>query len=135
MEMQSDRIIIRGMKMRRLYVGLVLLTLFVFRRAYFANYVLWDDDALIFNNIILKMPFAEALKTSFTNFYHGDYFPLTLMSYWADFQIFGMNAGMQHLINLLLQVSNVVLLVMFLRRYTKDSVFVVLAAVGFAIHP
>lgn len=123
------------MKKGRLVALAAFLTLLTFQRAFFANYVLWDDDALIFNNIILKMPFWEALKTSFTRYYHGDYFPLTLMSYWVDIQLLGVESAGQHIVNLVLQIINVTLLVLFLYRLTENFKFVVVATLLFAVHP
>lgn len=123
------------MKQRWILLALILLVFFTFQRALFADYVLWDDDALVFNNIVSKQPFGAALKTAFTIYYHGDYFPLTLMSYWVDYQLFGYNAQAQHLINLGLHILNVVLLFLFLRRFTKREALVWLPALLFAIHP
>lgn len=123
------------MKKGRLIAFAAFMTLLTFQRAFFANYVLWDDDALIFNNIILKMPFWEALRTSFTKYYHGDYFPLTLMSYWVDIQVFGAEAVGQHAVNLVLQIFNVALMALFLYRLTENYKFAAVATLLFAIHP
>jgi len=117
------------------YVILVILVVAVFHQALFAQYVLWDDDALITNNVLLKMPFAEAFKTATSVYYHGDYFPLTLMSYWFDAQVFGMNPLWQHLENLFLHLLSVCLLFSFLSSFTKDRRISFIISLLFAIHP
>lgn len=114
---------------------ILLLSAYTFHRAFFAEYVLWDDDALIFNNIMLKMPFWEALKTASTSYYHGDFFPLTLTSYWIDHALFGLNPTAQHVINWIMHLVSVFLLYLFLDRFTKDKWIVIAATLAYAIHP
>ena len=114
---------------------LVFLILLVFQKAFIAQYVLWDDNALVLENPILKLPFWDALKTSFTTYYHGDYFPLTLMSYWFDVQLAGMNSTLQHVENLLLHIVAVLLLLDCFRKVTKNDNLSFLIALVFAIHP
>lgn len=123
------------MKQRTILAFILCLTAFTFQRAFFAEYVLWDDDALIFNNIMLKMPFWEALKTASTSYYHGDYFPLTLTSYWIDNALFGMNAFPQHVINWLMHLISVSLLFLFLNKFTQNKTIVYLATLAYAVHP
>ncbi|MBS1970852.1 MAG: tetratricopeptide repeat protein [Bdellovibrionales bacterium] len=117
------------------YLLLAILIPLVFQRAFIAQYVLWDDDALVLNNPILKMPFWEAVKVSFSNYYHGDYFPLTLMSYWLDVQLAGVSAFFQHTENLILHMAATLLLLSCLYKLTKSMTFAVLVSLFFAIHP
>lgn len=113
----------------------LLLIPLVFCRAFFAQYVTWDDDVLILRNPLLQAPFWEALKSSFQVYYHGDYFPLTLMSYWVDYQLFGLNAQAQHLENLVLHVGAVILLYRILRSFTQNDALSFLISLIFAVHP
>lgn len=117
------------------YLLLAILIPLVFQRAFIAQYVLWDDDALVLNNPILKLPFWDAVKASFGNYYHGDYFPLTLLSYWLDVQIAGFNAFFQHTENLILHILAALLLLSCLHKLTKNLTFSVLVSLFFAIHP
>lgn len=116
-------------------VILALLVVLVYHRAYFAQFVLWDDDALIMNNGTLKMPLWQALETAFSVYYHGDYFPLTLMSYWTDVYFFGESAQAMHLINLALQVFNVSLLYIFLKKLTKSETTALIICLFYGFHP
>lgn len=118
-----------------LYIAIAILICVVFQKAFSAQYVLWDDDALVLNNPLLKLPFWEALKTAFTVYYHGDYFPLTLMSYWFDMNLFGTNAAAQHTENVLLHVVAALLLLDVLRKLTKNDGLSFLITLVFAVHP
>ncbi|MDH4207117.1 MAG: tetratricopeptide repeat protein, partial [Desulfobacteraceae bacterium] len=65
----------------------------------------------------------------------GYWHPLTWMSHMLAFQVFGLKSGMHHLINLLLHISNTLLLFFVLKRMTGalwQSAFV---AAVFALHP
>lgn len=123
------------MKPKKLLLIILALTAYTFHRAFFANYVLWDDDALIFNNVMLKMPFWEALKTASTSYYHGDFFPLTLTSYWIDHALFGMNAAAQHGINWLMHLISVALLFLFLQKFSQHKILILFATLAYALHP
>lgn len=112
-----------------------VLVILVYHQAYWAEYLLWDDDALIQNNSMLQKPFYEAFKTAFTIFYHGDYFPFTLLSYWVDHYFFGQSSRAMHIVNLILQCLNVVLLYLFLKQMKIRQEIALLTTLVFAIHP
>jgi hypothetical protein len=99
------------------------------------SYVLWDDDLLITDNVILRMPLGEALKAAFFGYYNGDYMPLTLMSYWAEITLGGYQAHIHHLFNLALHCMNVVLCWFLLKRLVKDPWTIWIAVGLFALHP
>lgn len=122
-------------KIKWFYPVLLVLVPIVFHRAFFSQYVLWDDDVLLLQNPILKAPFWEALKTSFTVYYHGDYFPLTLMSYWIDIAALGMGPGLQHAENLALHLLATFLLLSCLRKLAQNDALAFLLTLIYAIHP
>ncbi|MBM4251876.1 MAG: tetratricopeptide repeat protein [Deltaproteobacteria bacterium] len=114
---------------------IVISVLCVFWQVRSMSYVLWDDDLLIADNAILRMPFIDAVKAAFGGYYNGDYMPLTLMSYWCEVRFAGFQPSVQHLSNLFLHVVNVLLCWVWLKRIIKDP-RIIWAAVGiFAIHP
>ncbi len=99
------------------------------------SYVLWDDDLLITDNEILRLPFAQALRASFLGYYNGDYMPITLMSYWTEIKFAGYQSSVQHLSNLLIHCINVVLCWIWLNRLLPNKFAVVLSVLFFALHP
>lgn len=117
------------------YLILGILIPLVFQKAFVAQYVLWDDNALVLENPLLKLPFWEALKAALSVYYHGDYFPLTLMSYWFDVQVAGTSAFFQHCENLVLHMAASFLLLSCLHKLTKNLGLSFLVSLVFAIHP
>ena len=61
--------------------------------------------------------------------------PLTLLSHALDFEIYGPNAGLHHLTNVLLHTLNVVILFLLLLRATGAMGRSLLVAALFALHP
>lgn len=107
----------------------------IFMRAFTAPYVSWDDDVLVLNNPLLQLPFWDALKNSFQVYYHGDYFPLTLMSYWLDAQFSGFGAPFQHIENLCLHFLSVLILFRLLRSLSQNEVLSFFVTLVYALHP
>ena len=56
-----------------------------------AGFLLYDDQTYIVHNPILRAPFLEAAQRSFADAYAFNYHPLHLISYWADYQLWGLN--------------------------------------------
>ena len=120
----------------RLWTALLLAGVVVaFFRAVAADYVVWDDQAFIQGNPLLRDDFLPAVKAAFTQFFMGDYLPLTLMSYWFEIQVFGFDPGSQHAVNLALHLVNVLLLLRVLRARAVAPRVAWLVAVIFALHP
>ncbi|MGE0527146.1 MAG: hypothetical protein AB7G93_17930 [Bdellovibrionales bacterium] len=100
-----------------------------------ADYVQWDDDVFILSNPILNLPFLEAVSLAFTRFFHGDYLPLTLMSYWLEVAVFGVNPTVQHVVNFALHLLNVGLIGLIVARLFGTPPLTWFVAVVFALHP
>lgn len=113
----------------------IALVFFVYQRAFWANLVFWDDDVFILRNEILKMPFGDAIKTTFTSYFHGDYLPLTIMSYWTEIYLFGQDVLIFHTTNLILHAINVALVYLIIKKFSKDAYFAFAITLIFAIHP
>src|SRR5271157_2861886 len=61
--------------------------------------------------------------------------PLTWLSHMADCQLFGLNSGPHHLVNVALHAANVLLLFWLLQRATGTAWRSFLVAALFAVHP
>ena len=108
---------------------------YAYGRAVTMGYVLWDDDVMIQHNAMLQLPFAAALKVAFGGMYHGDYMPLTLISYWSEIALVGMNPQLQHLVNLLLHLVNVLLLYRLMRNFPEILPLAPVLITLYALHP
>ncbi len=77
----------------------------------------------------------HGLRWSFTNRLVGNSVPLTWITHMLDWQLYGDNAGLHHLTNVLLHAATVVLLFLVLWRMTGRLWLSALATALFAIHP
>lgn len=107
----------------------------VFFRATQAGFLTWDDNVLITGNPILQSSFAETVNLSFTTFFHGDYFPATLMSFWVDNLVFDLNPTAMHIENLVLHLLNGLLVFHLLKLITKNFGLSFAIAGIFLFHP
>jgi tetratricopeptide (TPR) repeat protein len=75
------------------------------------------------------------VRWAFSNFYCDNYVPIDFLSHNLDVQLFGLNAGKHHDVNILLHALNAVLLFWVLRRATGYSARSAMVAALFALHP
>lgn len=117
-------------------VLLVLLTGTAYVRTFGNGFVKFDDGGYVADNAAVKAGLtAESIKYAFTTFDMGNWTPLTWLSYELNVSLFGVNAAALHAVDLLLHMSNVVLLFLLLLRMTgRFGPSAVIAAI-FAVHP
>ncbi|HKN70992.1 MAG TPA: tetratricopeptide repeat protein, partial [Terriglobales bacterium] len=72
---------------------------------------------------------------AFTSFHASNWHPLTWISHMADCQLFGLNSGAHHLVNVALHAANVLLLFWLLQRATGAVWRSFFVAALFAVHP
>jgi len=116
--------------------GLILLTLCVFWQAHNFGFIKFDDPSYITANphVLQGLTWAS-VKWAFTGVHGENHHPLTSLSHLLDVQLFGLRAGLHHLVNVAFHVANVLLLFTLLRRMTGAIWCSALVAVLFAIHP
>jgi Tfp pilus assembly protein PilF len=119
-----------------LSVGLVALTVAVFAPARHFSFVSWDDPLYLAENPVVRQGITPAglawALTSPGRFY---WHPLTWLSHMLDVQVFGMDAGAHHVVNLALHAAGTLLLFLLLRRITGHAGRSALVAALFAVHP
>ncbi|HLV87874.1 MAG TPA: tetratricopeptide repeat protein [Candidatus Sulfotelmatobacter sp.] len=74
-------------------------------------------------------------KWAWTTTTEGNWHPLTWLSHQFDCQLFGLNAGAHHFVNLLLHCSNTLLVFLLLNRSTRAKWQSAMVAALFALHP
>src|SRR5262249_31229737 len=77
----------------------------------------------------------NGLVWAFTQYHSGNWHPLTWMSHMVDCQLFGLQAGAHHLVNVGFHVANALLLLALLRSFTGAAGRSAFAAALFALHP
>jgi protein O-mannosyl-transferase len=96
----------------------------------------YDDGAYVVHNDHLKHGFnLKLVKWSFTNYYAGNWDPLTWLSHGLDCRIFSLDAGRHHQTNVIIHALSAVVLFLLLWRATGFMGRSLAVAALFAVHP
>lgn len=87
------------------------ITLLVFLPSLENEFVNWDDDQYIYENRYIQASPGNVLIWSFSTFHVGNWHPLTWMSHFLDYTIWGLNPRGHHLSSIVLHSLNAVLVV------------------------
>src|SRR5687768_16227903 len=101
---------------------------------------IWDDDYYVWNNPLLRsmdgLPqiwnVGEWLKGEQSSM-RLQYYPLTLTTFWIEYQLWGTKTTGYHVVNVLLHATTACLLWVVLRRLNIPGAWA--AAAVFALHP
>jgi protein O-mannosyl-transferase len=119
-----------------IYSVLALVTFLIFLQVHNFNFINYDDNHYFYENphILSGLSFKN-IEWAFTTGQESNWHPLTWISLMLDHQLFGLNPGWSHLINLFFHIANTVLLFAVLKKMT-DSVWPsAFVAALFALHP
>ena len=95
-----------------------------------------DDDFYVTKNVHVNTGLhLDNVVWAFTSYYEANWHPLTWLSHMADCQLFGLDPGPQHLVNVLVHAANVLLLFLLLERATGACWRSFFVAALFAAHP
>lgn len=115
-----------------LLLVIVVLTIVAYFKILWFDFVFWDDDKQIINNIYVLHWSAEHLKYNFFN-ERFTFIPLTLYS--ITYNIFGYNSLVFHAISLIFHFINILLINAFIRRLNFSFFIVCFVTILFALHP
>ncbi|MFZ3265232.1 MAG: tetratricopeptide repeat protein [Terriglobales bacterium] len=115
---------------------LVVATVLLYIRVSHYEFLDFDDSQYVAKNVHVRTGFNLGnVAWAFTSFYAANWHPLTWLSHMADCQLFGLNSGAHHLVNLALHAANVFLLFWLLQRATGAAWRSFFVAALFAVHP
>ena len=115
---------------------LVIITLAVYQQVRNYEFVNYDDDVYITSNLEVKSGLTAAnIRWALTDEHRGNWHPVTWLSHMLDIELYGMNAGRHHLINVLFHIINTLLLFLVFRKMTGDLGKSSFVAALFALHP
>src|SRR5436309_1388414 len=84
------------------------------------QFINYDDQDYLTDNLNVQAGLTwKGIVWAFSTGYAGNWHPLTWVSHMLDCQIYGMNAGVHHVTNLLLHIGNTLLLFFVLKRMTR----------------
>ena len=96
------------------------------------NGFVWDDTKYIQNNPLITTIDLQAL---FSEYVMGNYHPLTMLTYALEYQVFGLDAGGYHVVNLALHLVNVFLVYYLVALLSRQVFIALVTAFFFGIHP
>jgi tetratricopeptide (TPR) repeat protein len=117
-------------------IFIIVSTCSVYAQVLNYDFINYDDDEYITENEFVKKGITEeSVVRALTEFHSANWHPLTWLSHMIDCQLFGLNAGRHHLINLIFHVFNSVLLYVVFRMMTGKIWQSGFVAALFALHP
>jgi tetratricopeptide (TPR) repeat protein len=115
---------------------LALITLLVYLPVCFHDWIFFDDPTYVLDNSVVHEGFTwVGIKWAFTGWHASNWHPLTWLSHMLDCQLFGLNPGVQHFVNVLFHAANAALLFVLWHRLTRALWPSALVAALFAWHP
>ena len=117
--------------------GLLFLAVVLsFGQTVFYDFVKYDDSVFVYANpIVLRGVTAQGLIAAFTGRGGAMPYPLTLISYMLDTELYGTKPWGYHLTNVLLHAATTLILFKALWRMTGNLWPSALVAILFAVHP
>ena len=117
-------------------VSLVAIIWAVFGQTRHHQFVNYDDPLYVIDNAHVRAGLTwDGIVWAFTHIHSQNWHPLTTISHMLDCQLFGLNPGAQHLVNVGLHSAAAVLLFVLLARTTGSVWRSGFVTALFAIHP
>ncbi|MEP6602681.1 MAG: tetratricopeptide repeat protein [Spartobacteria bacterium] len=117
-------------------IALAALVWSVFGQTRHYGFINYDDGIYVYENPIVTSGLTPTgVHWAFTHPHAGNWHPVTTLSHMLDCQLFGLNAGAHHCVNVLLQILSALLLFVVLRNMTSAMWPSAFVAAIFAIHP
>lgn len=107
----------------------------IYGRSLQNEFVLWDDDALVYENPLTQELSGRTVWGAFTSYDPELYVPLTIVSYQFEHAIGGFNPFLYHLSNLLLHLGCTILAFLLLLRLGLSRSASFLMGLLFLVHP
>ena len=114
---------------------LVLLTVLLYGQVVHHEFLDLDDGPYVTENVHVSTGLTRDNVVWAFGFHEANWHPLTWLSHMADCQLFGLNSGPPHFVNVVLHAANVLLLFWLLQRATGAVWRSFLVAALFAVHP
>jgi hypothetical protein len=116
-------------------LGILVLTIIIYINVGSYGILNWDDDRYLIDNPHIKSLSADNISTIFSEFYFGNYHPVTSLSYAIEYSIFGLDAGPYHITNVILHLLNTILVFFLIFLIVKRIDVSSIIALFFAVHP
>ncbi|MCK4752068.1 MAG: tetratricopeptide repeat protein [Planctomycetes bacterium] len=119
-----------------IYAALALATFIGFCQVRNNEFISYDDNTYITENPYVSGGISgESIVWAFTASHGSNWHPVTWISHMVDCQLFGLNAGAHHIVNLLIHIANTLLLFWVFKKMTGAIWCSGFVAAAFALHP
>ncbi len=119
-----------------IFGGLALACLLIYGQTIGFDFINLDDHAYVYLNPVITSGInGESIKWAFTAVHSSNWHPLTWLSHALDVQMFGLNAGAHHAVNVILHLANSCLAFVVFRSLTGSTWKSAIVAFLFAVHP
>jgi len=120
----------------RIIAFLFAITWAVFGQTFHHQFINYDDPLYVIDNAHVRAGLRwGGIAWALTHVHSQNWHPLTSISHMMDCQLFGLNAGAHHLVNVFFHSLAAALLFVFLQRATASVWRSAFAAAVFALHP
>lgn len=117
-------------------LALLVAVFAIYGRTFGYGFVAYDDNRYVYENPIVRAGLGWAnVAWAWKTLYFANWCPLTWISYMTDVQLFGVNPGEMHAVNLALHALTALLLFLSLVRTTRQPWRCALVAGVFLAHP
>ncbi len=113
-------------------LAIILLITFVAFAPSLRSGFLWDDEAYIQNNLLIR---SINLKDIFSQLVGGNYHPMTILVLAIQYHFYGLHEAGYHTVNLILHLANVILVFYTISLLSKKVYVALVVALLFGIHP
>ncbi len=114
---------------------ILIVSLIVFLPVLKNEFIGWDDNQLVYENLVIRNLTWNNLKEIFTSFYVGNYIPLTILSFSLEYRFLKLNPYGYHMSNLILHLLNSILVFWLIYMLSNKFSISALVALLFGIHP
>jgi len=122
--------------LRNWVLALVVPVLVVYAKVWGYDFLVWDDNLYINENESIRGLGWAQWKAFFTEFYVGNYQPLTILSYALEYALVGEEGWLFHGTNVLLHAANTVLVFKVVKQWVPStSLAPWWTAFFFGVHP
>jgi tetratricopeptide (TPR) repeat protein len=114
---------------------LVIVSTIAYLKVFNASFLSWDDGAYVLYNKDITGFTAKNISAWFSEYYVGNYHPVTMASYAIDHVLGGLQPQIYHISNLLLHITNASLVFILMRKIGALHLPALAVALLFALHP
>jgi len=114
---------------------LTLCSFFIYYKSFSFSFVAFDDSVKVYENPLITIFSLSQIGKFFSMFVFHTYMPLTLVTYAAEYSMWQLSPQGYHVTNVLIHILNVVLLYIFLQKFSGKTKAAFIAALLFAVHP